>query len=227
MVQRSAEEQAASAPTQRRRSAAAKKAVVGQTDEPRGRPADNSARATPSAEAVRVLSVKILGKLAEADLTSEPSEADLEAIAAESVGLLTARLAHARNPLAERIGPTYRAEQLARYLPGVDAKPWTTEAIRKRAKKHQLVAFQSDDRVWLFPQWAFTVGVGRLVPIKAVTSTWQDLPHHGVLADVDLVAWMATRRRDLDGQTPARWATTHGYDDRLRGAVRSVRRRAA
>ncbi len=176
---------------------------------------------------VTALSMMILGKLSEAGLAREWSEADLEAIATESVGLLTAKLAHDRNPFAERIGPTYRAEQLARYLPGLDAARWTTEAIRKRAKQHRLVAFQSDDRAWLFPQWQFTLGVGRLVPVEAVIAAWADLPHDGVLADVDLVAWMASRRRDLESRTPAGWAAARGYDDRLRRAVRNVRRRAA
>jgi hypothetical protein len=155
------------------------------------------------------------------------SDADLEALAEESAGLLTSKLTPAGNALAARIGPTYHAEQLARYLPGVDAKAITEEAVRKRAKQHQLVGFLSADRVWLFPQWQFTTAIGRLEPIADVISAWADLPHDGVLAEVDLVAWMATRRRDLDGSAPAQWAAERGYDDRLRRAVRSVRRRAA
>jgi hypothetical protein len=155
------------------------------------------------------------------------SEADLEALAEESAGLLVSKFAPAANPLAARIGPTYRAEQLARYLPGLDTKQITAEAVRKRAKHHQLVGFRSADRVWLFPQWQFRTAVGRLEPIEEVIAAWADLPHDGVLAEVDLVAWMATRRKDLDSSTPAQWAAEHGYDERLRRAVRSVRRRAA
>lgn len=155
------------------------------------------------------------------------SEADLEALAEESAGLLVSKLAPAANPLAARIGPTYRAEQLARYLPGLDTKSITGEAVRKRARHNQLVGFLSADRVWLFPQWQFRTAVGRLEPIEEVIAVWADLPHDGVLAEVDLVAWMATRRKDLDSCAPAQWASEHGYDERLRHAVRSVRRRAA
>jgi hypothetical protein len=171
------------------------------------------------------LSERILGKLSET--VGRLSDTDLEEVATESASLLSAKLRRGDNALARRIGPTYRVEQLTRYLPGTDALPLTGEAVRKRVAQHRLVAFLSQDRLWLFPQWQFTTAIGRLVPIDAVIEAWVELPHDGVLADVDLVAWMATRRKDLDGMTPAQWAASHGYDDRLRRAVQSVRRRAA
>jgi nucleoid DNA-binding protein len=154
-------------------------------------------------------------------------EDEIAEMAKHSAGLLLPSLTHARNPVAERIGPTYRVEHLSRYLPGVGADPLTGEAVRKRAKQYQLVGFQSSDRVWLFPEWQFSKAVGRLVPIQAIIDAWKDLPHGGLLADVDLVLWMATRRRDLRNNTPAAWAATQGYDARLRRAVQSVSRRAA
>jgi len=140
--------------------------------------------------------------------------------------LLSVRLDNRANPIAERIGPAYRVKQLARYLPGGDTRALTDQAVYKRAKQHQLVAYRSREGVWLFPAWQFKRTAGRLVPIGPVIKAWVDLPHEGVLADVDLVLWMATRRQDLDSLTPAQWAASHGYDDSLRQAVRSVVRRA-
>lgn len=183
-------------------------------------------KAAPAATNVDRFAEHLLRKLPQA-VVQGMSDADLEALAEESAGLLVSKLTPAGNALAARIGPTYRAEQLSRYLPGLDAKAITEEAVRKRAKQHQLVGFLSADRMWLFPQWQFTTAVGRLEPIEEVIAAWTALPHDGVLTEVDLVAWMATRRRDLDGSTPAQWAAEHGYDDRLRRAVRGVRRRAA
>ena len=183
------------------------------------------AQASSAAEAVEELSTRVLRRLPER-IRLRLHEVDLEATAAEMAGLLTAKLTPEGNALAERIGPTYRTEQLARYLPGTDAKALSEEAVRKRVKHRRLVAFRSSDRVWLYPQWQFQAAIGRLVPIEPVLEAWADLPHDGVLAPVDLVAWMATRRRDLDRRTPAQWAAEHGYDERLRRAVRSVLRRA-
>ncbi|MGI8793350.1 MAG: hypothetical protein ACR2H3_09265 [Acidimicrobiales bacterium] len=87
-----------------------------------------------------------------------------------------------------------------------------------------LVAFTSAEGVLLLPAWAFPLSESRLVPITAVTNVWSALPHDGLLGDVDLAAWMATRRRDLDGQTLAAWAADRGDDELLRATVRELRR---
>lgn len=121
----------------------------------------------------------------------------------------------------------YRIEQLARFLPGVDAGPLTAEAVRKRVVRRQLVGYQTSHRVWMFPAWQFTIATGRLVPRVSVIAAWQALPHGGVLADIDLAVWMATGRSDLDGRSPADHAGRYGFDERLGRAVRAVRRRAA
>lgn len=131
------------------------------------------------------------------------------------------------NAIARRVGPVYRIGQLTRFLPGVGGLPLTPEAVRKRAVRRQLVAYQTSDRIWVFPAWQFTVATGRLVPHDAVIGTWQALPHEGVLADVDLAVWMATGRKDLDGESPAAHAARYGFDEPLERAVRSLRRRAA
>lgn len=65
-----------------------------------------------------------------------------------------------------------------------------------------LPAYLSADGVALVPAWALTRVDEHLVPVEAVQRAWAALPHGGLLADVDLVAWVETRRHDLDGATP-------------------------
>lgn len=113
--------------------------------------------------------------------------------------------------LARRIGPVHTVEGLARWL-APRGTSLTGEAVRKRAKQRQLVAFRTDDRQWAFPAWQFDHAAGRLIPRDDVVALWQQLPADGFLTDVDLTAWMATRLQSLEGQSPALFAYHHGAD---------------
>jgi hypothetical protein len=130
--------------------------------------------------------------------------------------------------LARRIGPVYTVEDLNRWLRGPGAGALSDEAIRKRARARQLVAFLTDDDRWAFPAWQFDRAGGQLVVRDDVTTLWKRLPSDGFLTGVDLAAWMATRLADLDGDTPAEYAHQHGVDsDPLVHAVSRLHARAA
>lgn len=152
---------------------------------------------------------------------------DPDGLGEEAADFVTARLdAAGRSPLAERIGPVYRTEDLARWLTSAAAGPLTTEAVRKRAKARRLVAFRTDDGHWAFPAWQFDAVAGQLVPRQAVVALWRDLPHDGFLTDADLAAWMHTRQRSLDG-TPVGHVLAHGNSAPLRAALARLFARVA
>ena len=117
--------------------------------------------------------------------------------------------------IAQRIGPVYTIEDLSRWLVMPGSPPLTTQAIRKRAKRRQLVGFLTDDGQWAFPAWQFDRVAGRLIPRHEVVSLWQRLPHDGVLTAADLAAWTNTEFASLGG-TPAERADRRGVDDSLR-----------
>lgn len=153
--------------------------------------------------------------------------ADPDGLGEEAADFVAARLdAAGRSPLAERIGPVYRTEDLARWLTSAAAGPLTTEAVRKRAKARQLVAFRTDDGQWAFPAWQFDAVAGQLLPRQAVVALWRDLPHDGFLTDADLAAWMRTRQRSLDG-TPAGHILAHGHSPQLGAALARLVARVA
>lgn len=141
---------------------------------------------------------------------------------------MAAALAAAGTSLvARRIGPVYTTHDLARWLVAPGRSPMTGEAIRKRAKQRQLVAFQTDDGQWAFPAWQFDRAAGRLVPRAEVIALWQKLPDDGFLTNADLAAWMSTAQHAL-GSTPAAFAHASGADDAsLDTAVSRLRARAA
>lgn len=152
---------------------------------------------------------------------------DPDGLGEEAADFVTARLdAAGRSPLAERIGPVYRTENLARWLTSAAAGPLTTEAVRKRAKARQLVAFRTDDGHWAFPAWQFDAVAGQLVPRPAVVGLWQDLPHDGFLTAADLAAWMHTRQHSMDG-TPVDHVLAHGRSPQLRAALARLFARVA
>lgn len=151
---------------------------------------------------------------------------DPEAAGSDAADFVVARYGR-RHQVAERVGPVYTTDDLARYLVGPQ-RPLTTEAVRKRAKQRQLVSFTSGDGLWLFPAWQFTTIGGHLEPMAGVVELWRRLPHDSVLDALDLVMWAATPLRSLDGETPARWAATRGAGDpALAQAVARLRGRAA
>lgn len=135
--------------------------------------------------------------------------------------------AHAvgRSPIAQRIGPVYHVENLQTWLTAPGAPDLTGEAVRKRAKLRQLVAFLTDDRHWAFPAWQFDRVGGQLVPRENVITLWRQLPSDGFLTDADLATWMATPLRSLDG-APAEHVHERGYDSLLRAAVSRLTARA-
>lgn len=129
--------------------------------------------------------------------------------------------------VARRIGPIYTAQDLTQWLVAPGRAPLTGEAVRKRAKQRQLVAFHTDDQQWAFPAWQFDRAAGRLIPRVEVIGLWRRLPHESFLTDADLAAWMNTRLRALDG-TPAAYANANGVrDPLLLDAVSRLRARAA
>ena len=114
--------------------------------------------------------------------------------------------------IARRIGPVYTIEDLSRWLVMPGRPPLTTQAIRKQAKRRQLVGFLTDDGQWAFPAHQFDSAAGRLIPRHEVVSLWQRLPHDGVLTAADLAAWMNTEFASLGG-TPAEQADRRGVDN--------------
>lgn len=144
---------------------------------------------------------------------------DPSGIGEEAADFAAARLdAGGRSALAERIGPVYRTEDLARWLTSAAAGPMTGEAVRKRGKVRQLVAVRTDDGHWAFPAWQFDAVAGRLVPRQPVIALWRHLPHDGFLTDADLAAWMHTRLTGLNG-TPVDHVLAHGRTAQLDGAL--------
>lgn len=146
---------------------------------------------------------------------------ELDRAAAEALGRDAADFAAARELLrdevAGRIGPVYDAEQLARWLTPA-GQPLTSEAVRKRAKLRQLVAFQTSDRSWVFPAWQFDVAGGVLVPHPQVTALWRALPHGRWMSAANLAVWMHTRSRTLR-DTPASVARRRSAEDPALRAV--------
>jgi len=158
-----------------------------------------------------------------------PSGMDPERLASEATDwIMSAITAESGTSLiASRIGPAYTTDDLSRWLVAPGRPPLTTQAIRKRAKRRQLVAFFTDDHQWAFPSWQFDRAGGRLISRHEVVSLWQRLPHDGVLTDADLAAWMNTAFASLDG-TPAERADRRGADEaELAAAVSRLRARAA
>lgn len=160
-------------------------------------------------------------------------EADLRGLDAGALGSQAASWAIASvdsgngSPLARRIGPVYRVEQLTRWLVAPGAHPLSEEAVRKRIKHHQLVAFRTDDRQWALPGWQFDRLAGRLVPRGEVIGLWQRLTIGSLYTDADLAAWMNTRLAGF-GTTPVSYASQHGVDDpALVAAVKRLVVRAA
>lgn len=152
------------------------------------------------------------------------SETDPARVGVEAARWVLARYSSG-HPMTERVGAVYSTGDLARWLTSDDRRHLTREAVRKRTKQRQLVAFRTDDRQWAYPAWQFDVLSGRLQPHSHVVALWQQLPHE-MMDGADLVVWMATRLRDLDA-TPYERARTHGMDDEaLTGAVARLRARA-
>lgn len=177
-------------------------------------------------EVVDVISAKLRERLPEG---ARVDKADVDRLGSEAVDWLMSALhvTGAASPLGRRIGPVYSAEDLARWLVAPGSAPLTTQAVRKRAKNHQLVGFLTDDRQWAFPAWQFDRAAGRLLPRSEVIALWRQLPHDGFLPAADLAAWMNTESASLD-TTPAAYADRHGARSReLDAAVARLVARAA
>lgn len=128
------------------------------------------------------------------------------------------------DPLAERIGEVYGAEDLRRWLP---TSP-TPEELRARVVGLALVGFETADGLLAFPSWQFDAVDGRLAVRDDVTALWQQMSHGGWMTDLDLILWMRTRLRSLDEFRPVEWVRRHGPDEpRLVRAVARLRRRTA
>lgn len=149
------------------------------------------------------------------------------AAATDAAATEAQRAADNGSPVAARIGPVYTVTDLQRWLTPPGSPDLSPEAVRKRAKKRQLVAFLTDDHHWAFPAWQFDRVGGHLLPRDAVIALWQQLPTSGFLTDVDLAVWMATRLRSLEG-TPAAHVAAHGADSPvLQHALSRLTARAA
>lgn len=159
-------------------------------------------------EVTNVISTKLRERLPE---NGGVGDADVERLASQAVDWLLSALyaASGASPLGRRIGPVYTSDDLARWLVAPGAAPLTAQAVRKRAKAHQLVGFLTDDRQWAFPAWQFDRAVGRLLPRAEVVALWRRLPHDGFLSGADLAAWMDTELASV-GTTPAAYADGHG-----------------
>lgn len=192
---------------------------------------DSNQVAELAAGAARQTVLGTLDRLEREGLIEQLDEEGVERAVRHAVELLATELslqAGGRSALARRIGPVFTVDDLARWLPPPGAGPLTGEAVRKRAKRRQLVAFVTSDRQWAFPAWQFDRVGGRLLPREDVIALWLLLPTDGFLTDADRAAWMATRLIDLDGQTPAMYAFEHGVQaTSLQKALGRLRRRAA
>lgn len=132
------------------------------------------------------------------------------------------------SPIAQRIGPIHTVDELCDRLTAVGERPLTSEAVRKRVGERTLIAFQTDDRRWVFPDWQFDRLAGQLVPNRDILAVWAQLPTDGFMAATDLAAWMNTRQQSLPADTPADTARHYGADDPiLTAAIRRLRQRAA
>lgn len=150
----------------------------------------------------------------------EASLHDPTRLGAEAARWAVARAAPT-DALAERIGPVYSSGDLRHWLVPVSHEPLTGEAVRKRAQQRTLVAFRTADRRWVFPEFQFAFVDGRLEPIPGVIALWQTLPHEARLPQLDLIVWMRTPLRDLEG-SPEEIARSHGYPHK--GIDRAVSR---
>lgn len=182
----------------------------------------------------RNVAAQVEGKLAYLVETGQLREADLDTVVdrmtATAVDAATTEAQRAvdhGSPVAARIGPIYTVADLRQWLTPPGAADLSEEAVRKRAKKRQLVAFLTDDRQWAFPAWQFDRAGGQLVTRDAVIELWRQLPTTGFLTDVDRAVWMSTRLRSLHG-TPADHAAAHGADSPpLQDALSRLHARAA
>jgi hypothetical protein len=156
----------------------------------------------------------------------------LEALAEQGRELSPAELGQAldlalprlgRSPWADRIGPIYTTGQLQRLL---RAEPITDEAVRDRRRSGRLIGFKTSDGLWAFPAFQLEAHGGRLRVREEVIELWRLLPWR--LADqLELIAWMTGRRKDLQGATPVAHALEHGIDEPLRRAVARLSGRLA
>ena len=156
-------------------------------------------------------------------------DVDAQRLGSQAVDWLLSALfaASGASPLGRRIGPVYSSDDLARWLVAPGSAPLSAQAVRKRAKAHQLVGFLTDDRQWAFPAWQFDRAVGRLLPRSEVIALWRHLPHDSFLSDADLAAWMNTELRSL-ATTPAAYADRHSvHAAELGAAVSRLAARAA
>lgn len=150
------------------------------------------------------------------------STSDLAALADEAVSARAVAYAITSlhpTPIADRVGPIYTLQQVRGWLAAPTRTPLTAEAIRKRALRHQLVAFRTDDNQWAFPAWQFTAHAGQLIPNRHVIELWASLPHNSWRSDATLAAWMNSRLASMDGHTPAHHVRVHGGNEIARAAV--------
>lgn len=138
-------------------------------------------------------------------------------LTAQAVAFLGAQTSNG-SPLAERIGPVFTTERLAVLLGPSPGRPLTTEAVRKRAAASGLVAFRSDDRRWLFPDWQFDRSGGRLLVNPEVVALWRSLPHGSWMDAIDLTVWMNTDLHSLNG-APQQHVRSRGTDPPLEAAL--------
>lgn len=164
----------------------------------------------------RNVTAQLEAKLDHLVRTGQVREADLDtlvdrmvATAVDAATTEAQRTVDHGSPVAARIGPIYTVADLRRWLTPPGGAGLSEEAVRKRAKKRQLVAFLTDDRQWAFPAWQFDRAGGQLLPRAAVIELWRRLPTTGFLTDVDRAVWMSTRLRSLGG-TPADHVATNG-----------------
>jgi hypothetical protein len=178
-------------------------------------------------QATKAFKTRFARQVAARKIRSGRTGRDPGGIGEEAADFAAARLdAGDRSALAERIGPVYRTEDLARWLTSPVAGPMTGEAVRKRGKARQLVAVRTDDGHWAFPAWQFDAVAGRLVPRPPVIALWKELPHDGFLTDADLAAWMQTRLASLGG-TPVDHVLGSGRTSQLESALSRLAARVA
>lgn len=144
-----------------------------------------------------------------------PGTADLDRIGARAAeyAVMPYRRPRGRSAVADRVGPVYTSSELTEWLVGPGDRPLTTEAMRKRALKRQLVAMQTDDRHWVFPAFQFDAIGGRLVVQDDVTRLWRALPHDSWRSAATLAAWMNTQLHSMGGLTPSSYAAIKGVED--------------
>lgn len=146
---------------------------------------------------------------------SIPGTADLDRIGARAAeyAVMELRAPRRRSVVADRIGPVYTTLEVAEWLVGPGDRPLTTEAVRKRGLRRQLVGIQTDDRRWAYPGFQFEAIGGRLLVRDDVIRVWQMLPHDSWRSDATLAAWMNTRLRSMGGLTPSDYGAINGAED--------------